>query len=373
MANTRPCHSRSKGNCRPAALQQPLAAACVNFLDYMARASSYSPSTVRAYSIDLAQFLRFAQRNGVHHTGQVDARLVELFKDSLAHLKPTTVCRKLAAVSAFFDWLWRHGHVASNPVGPVKRPKKRAAETKWVTPEDAVALLAACRDDRERAIIATFLRAALRCSELINLRLRDVDLVRNELHITGKGGVRRTVPILSDLRPYLVRWLAARGELDHDFVFTTRTGRPLYHKACWRLFRRLLKKAGLEHKGYTVHSLRHGAATQMYEAGVDIGVIARFLRHADLSTVSRYVHASAEAVRRQVEDKLSGQGFTLPPPPCGTHGELRTAVKEAVIEAMEVLLGLLRPCTTPEARVGIASLSAQRPATPLASEQWGRP
>ncbi|MBC7286835.1 MAG: tyrosine-type recombinase/integrase [Armatimonadetes bacterium] len=211
---------------------------CVaHFCRLLTASAEYARATARAYSTDLRQFVEFAETHGqATWVTDITPATVEAFKDSLARLKPTTVCRKLAAVSEFFDWLCRQRLVSSNPVAPVKRPKKRSAETVWVTPEDAIALLAACRDDRERAIIATFLRAALRYSELMNLRLQDVDLIRDELHVPGKGGIRRTLPILSDLRPYLVRWLSVRGELDHDFLFTTRTGRPLYRKACWRLF-----------------------------------------------------------------------------------------------------------------------------------------
>lgn len=292
------------------------------FTAFLAASGEYRGTTARCYCTDLRQFVSFARRIGVLFASDVTSVHVEAFKESLASLRLTTISRKLAAVSAFFDWLWRKGVVGSNLAAPVKRPRKRTADTKWVTPEDAVALLAACRDDRERAIIATYLRAALRSSELVNLRLGDLDLLRNEMHITGKGGCRRTIPILSDLRPYLVRWLSVRGECDHDFVFTTRSGRPLRQKACWRLLRRLAKAAGCTHKGYTIHSLRHGAATQMYEAGVDIGTIARFLRHSDLSTVSRYVHAGTETLRRQIEaknDETTLCSAASASPPNGRH------------------------------------------------------
>jgi len=277
----------------------------------------------------------------------VTTQLTQSYRESICHLRPATVSRKLSALSAFFNWLWLRGEVSSNPVSAVKRPRRKQEETKWVTAEDSVALLAACRDDRERAIFATYLRAALRYSELIGLRLHDVDLVRNELSVVGKGNVRRSVPILSDLRSHLVRWMAARPEAPHEFLFTTRTGKPLYEKACWRLFRRLVKRAGLEHKGYTVHSLRHGAASQMYEAGVDLGTIARFLRHADMSTVGRYVHAGTEVVRREVEGKMGTARTALPGPVYEVRAEvLETIVREAVGEAMDRLArtGVTRLC-----------------------------
>jgi site-specific recombinase XerD len=305
----------------------------------------YSNETARAYSGDLAQFAAWLERTSPRTSPKrISSPLIQRYAEALARLKPATIRRKLSALSAFFDWLVCRGEVRANPVAAVKRPRRRERETKWVTAEDSVALLAACRDDRERAIFVTYLRAGLRYSELMTLRLVDVDLGRNELSVVGKGRLRRGCPILSDLRPYLVRWLAVRPRRAHDFLFTTRTGGPLYEKACWRLFRKLLKRAGLERKGYTVHSLRHGAATQMYEAGVDLGTIARFLRHSDMSTVNRYVHAATDVVRREVEAKLNGTGLSLPGPGCPTSPEtLESVVREAVAEALARLCVPPRP------------------------------
>jgi site-specific recombinase XerD len=315
---------------------QSLPKAVAEFLRYLGSSAEYSPSTVRAYGIDLHQFAAYIVPCFPKLSlPDITPAIVQRFRESIAHLKPTTVSRKLAALSTFFNWLWLRGEVSANPVAALKRPRKRPDETTWVTAEDAVALMAACRGDRERAILATYMRAALRYTELIRLRLADIDLLRDEMHVVGKGNLRRTVPILSDLRPYIVRWLAVRPDRDHNYLFTTRTGGPLYDKACWRLFRRLLKRAGLEHKGYTVHSLRHGAATQMYEAGVDLATIARFLRHSDTSTVGRYVHATTQAVRREVEAKMASSGHPLVVQQALAEQEsLGIVVREAVVEAL---------------------------------------
>ena len=311
------------------------------FIGYIATSAEYSPCTAHAYAIDLEQFTDFLDRHDPHiQTANITPAVLQRFRESIAHLAPATVARKLAALSTFFNWLWLRGDVSANPVTALKRPRKRSEETKWVTAEDVVALLAACRNDRERAIVATYVRAALRYTELIQLRLADIDLLRDEMSVLGKGRTRRTVPILSDLRPYIVRWLAVRPEAGHDFVFTTRTGQPLYDKACWRMFRSLIKRAHLEHKGYTVHSLRHGAATQMYEAGVDLATIARFLRHSGTSTVGRYVHATTMAVRREVEAKMVSSGSPLDlHQALAERANLGRVVREAVQEAL-VQLGM---------------------------------
>ena len=169
-----------------------LRAAVQAFAAHLRCSSEYSSSTAKAYSIDVAQFLEYLEESFPDcWPEQVTPAIAQAYRERLAALKPATISRKLSALSAFLDWLWRHGEVAANPVTAVRRPRRKESETKWVTAEDSVALLAACRDDRERAIFATYLRAALRYSELMALRLVDVDLGRNELRVVGKGRLRR--------------------------------------------------------------------------------------------------------------------------------------------------------------------------------------
>lgn len=262
-------------------------------------------STVRSYEVDLGQFVSFLEKQD-HSLRPVEIAPMHVvrFRDSKPDWKPATVKRKLCALKSFFEWLVEHGHVETNPAASVARPQSTKSETNYVTGDEALSMLLQCRDDRERAIFMTFWRAALRYSELQDLRIGDVDLSRNELRVKGKGGHVATVPILSDLRPYLVRWLQVRPDVDHDYLFTSRTGAPMYDKCARRLIQRLIDHAGLSEKGYTPHSLRHGCATELYEAGVDLGTVARFLRHRDMSTVNRYVHGSTDRIRREIEDKL---------------------------------------------------------------------
>lgn len=296
------------------------------WLELIGEAGRAAATTVRCYETDLRQFRDFlAERGHSTNVADVEPSDVAAFRDSNLDWKPSTVKRKLAALARFFDWALEHGLVQSNPVAPIGRPESHAEETRFVTPEDALAMLLQCRDDRERAIFMTFWRAGLRYQELQHLKVEDVDLSRNEIRVEGKGGHIARVPILSDLRPYLVRWMEARPGVGHDYFFTTRTGRPMYNKCARRLLTRLIKHAGLEHKGYTPHSLRHGCATVLYEAGVYLGTVAQFLRHRDMSTVGRYVHASTGRIRREIEDKLGSQD-------ADALTALNTAQTESLIE-----------------------------------------
>lgn len=303
-----------------------LAALATTWLDFLGASGRASASTVRSYEVDLRQFAEHLDSRG-HSMDprEVTPQDVVRFRDANHEWSSATVRRKLAAISSFFNWVVEHGHADTNPAGSVRRPDGGSDETVFVTPDDALAMLLQCRDDRERAIFMTFWRAGLRYGELRGLRLTELDLSRNELRVTGKGGHVAAVPILSDLRPYLVRWLEVRPDANHDHLFTSRTGAPMYDKCGRRLLARLIRHAGLEHKGYTPHSLRHGCATELYESGVDLGTVARFLRHRDLSTVSRYVHATTGRVRREIEDKLGLHD-------ADTFSALSAAQTEALVE-----------------------------------------
>ncbi|MGD9498449.1 MAG: tyrosine-type recombinase/integrase [Armatimonadota bacterium] len=301
-----------------------LTAQAARWLDFLAAAGRAADATVRSYQCDLRQFVEHLRAQGrTLALGDVTPTDIVRFRDSNPRWKPATVRRKLAALSSWFDWLVEHGDLEANPATAVSGPDLRAQQTSYVTADDAVAMLLACRNDRERAIFMTFWRAGLRYGELRDLRLDDLDLSRNELRVRGKGGHVAAVPVLSDLRPYLVRWLEARPEVAHDYLFTSRTGAPMYDTCARRLFTRLIRHAGLAGKRYTPHSLRHGCATALYEAGVDIGTVARFLRHRDLTTVNRYVHASTGRIRYEIENRL------------GSHdGDALSTLNAAQMEAL---------------------------------------
>jgi site-specific recombinase XerC len=156
-----------------------LRAAATVFLLHLHSSAEYSSATAKAYGGDPAQFAAWLERTSPRTPpNRISFPLIQRYAEALAGLKPATIRRKLSALSAFFNWLGCGGEVRASPVAAVKRPRRKQKETTWVTAEDSVALLAVCRDDRERAIFATCFRAALRCSGLMGLRLVDVDLAR---------------------------------------------------------------------------------------------------------------------------------------------------------------------------------------------------
>jgi len=109
------------------------------FIHHITRSSEYSPSAVKAYRIDLTQFVAFlADTAPGIAVAEITPRVVQAYAEHIADLRPTTVGRKLSALKTLFDWLWLRGDVASNPVQALKRPRNWAKETRWVTAEDGV-------------------------------------------------------------------------------------------------------------------------------------------------------------------------------------------------------------------------------------------
>jgi site-specific recombinase XerD len=255
------------------------------------RLRNYAPRTIDTYVGAVAQFAR--------HCGKSPALLgpqeVRAYQLHLLHTHASwsrfnqVVCalRFLYRVT-----LGRPDVVTMIPYG--KRPQTLPAV---LSRAEVQRLLAALPDNRYRTLIRTTYACGLRLSEVVRLRVADVDSSRGVLVIRqGKGRKDRLVPLspalLAELRAYWRRYRPA------DWLFPgQRRGRHLHPAALQRTFARLVRPLGFR-KGVSLHTLRHSYATHLLEAGVDVVTLQRLLGHRHLSTTARYLHVSAQDLRR---------------------------------------------------------------------------
>jgi integrase/recombinase XerC/integrase/recombinase XerD len=256
-----------------------------------------SPATRRSYRVDLAEFAAWLARRGLE-LEQVDARALAAYAAELGSdrpgrrprkLAPATLARKLAAVRS----LLRHAR------GPAKVPEValggRAARRlpHAPSPRETDRLLAALERDgplglRNRALFELVYSAGLRSQEAVDLRLADVDFEREAVHVRGKGGKERLVPLGEEAAAWLRRYLEearpalVRGAV--DALFVSARGRPLDTST----LRRLVANP---------HRLRHAFATHLLEGGADLRTIQELLGHSSLSTTQVYSHVDARRLR----------------------------------------------------------------------------
>ncbi len=249
-----------------------------------------------------------------------------LYSDSERENQTAAKARKLAAVRALYKFLVvKRGYLENNPTANIDTPKRKKSLPKFLSLEEAQALLHAVVSDtesslRERdfAIITLFLNCGMRVSELVGINVQDLDPDLRSLRVLGKGNKERIIYLNEACREALRGYLAIRlGEpcktaTDRALFLSNRLTR-LSIQGVQVTVQKYLKRAGLESKHYSVHKLRHTAATLMYQSGaVDIRVLKDILGHEQLNTTQIYTHVS----NRNMEDAmrynpLSGEN---PPP-----------------------------------------------------------
>jgi site-specific recombinase XerD len=270
-----------------------------------------NPNTRKAYENDLREFQQFAGIGQPHEFRAVTRAHVIAWRTDLERRRcaPTTIQRKLAALSSLFAYLAEHNAVLHNPVDGVKRPKAHRQEgtTPALSDEQARALLSAPRGDsvkakRDRAILATLAYHGMRREELCKLKVRDLQRRDGVLQfrIAGKGEKIRYVPVGMKALRLLTEYLEAAGhkeDLEGPLFrpvqnrVTGQLNKPLHPVSVYQdIVKRYGKEVGItaDVRGFCVHSLRATAATNALAHGADIAKVQEWLGHADISTTRMY-------------------------------------------------------------------------------------
>jgi site-specific recombinase XerD len=261
-------------------------------------APDLSDSTRRAYRVDVEEFTAWLRARGCS-LAQVDAATLSAYVAELGSARPgrnprklarSTIARKLAAVRALLRYTLGAGRVPGGQLGPRRArrlpdaPKAEEVEAalERLDGDDPLAL-------RNRALLELVYSAGLRSREAVDLDLGDVDFEQEAVHVRGKGGKERVVPLGEEAAYMLRRYLEdSRPELARgaeDALFLSARGRRLDTSTIRRL---------LPHP----HRLRHAFATHLLEGGADLRVIQELLGHSSLSTTQAYSHVDARRLRK---------------------------------------------------------------------------
>jgi site-specific recombinase XerD len=258
------------------------------------RSPGLGESTRRAYRGDVEEFGRWLSRRGLK-VRDVDVRVLTDYASDLGKarprkLAPATIARKLAAVRSFLRFTLGPANVPGAALGP-RRPRRLPDTPKAVEVEAA---LDALDGDgplalRNQALVELVYSAGLRSAEAVGLELADVDFDREQLHVRGKGGKERVVPLGEEAALLLARYLhdarpkLARGA--ENAVFLSARGNRLDTSTVRRVFAH-------------PHRLRHAFATHLLEGGADLRTIQELLGHSSLSTTQLYSHVDGKRLRR---------------------------------------------------------------------------
>jgi integrase/recombinase XerD len=279
------------------------------FISYLAVEKGLSHNTQSAYSRDLTRYLDFLEKSGLQKPSDVSPADIAAFMVTLQKLKigPRSRARCLSAIRMFHKFLMIENYADSNPAAIIEAPRTLHKLPQFLDGHEVDALFAACQgerseDLRDLAMLELLYATGLRVSELVNLRLREVNLDSGYLMTLGKGNKERLVPIGESARVratvYLETFRQRSDPLRHNpYFFLSRLGEAMSRQAFWNIIKKRARMAAIR-KDISPHTLRHSFATHLLENGADLRSVQIMLGHADLATTQIYTHVTRERLKR---------------------------------------------------------------------------
>ena len=276
------------------------------FLNYLLVEKGAAANTVAAYSRDLTRYLLFLGERapGDIRPSDVTGYLAKLKEEGIG---PRSRARALSALRMLHRFLVREGYCEQNPTAIVEAPKGVLRLPVVLSGREVEALLAAPLDTgagelRDAAMLELLYATGLRVSELVGLKLGDVNLSAGYLMTIGKGDKERLIPMGESACHVVGRYLLeARGELlkegSSTRLFLSRLGEGMTRQAFWNIIKKRAQQAGVR-SGISPHTLRHSFATHLLENGADLRSVQIMLGHADLSSTQIYTHVTRERLKR---------------------------------------------------------------------------
>ncbi len=314
------------------------------FASYKLAIQGCSRKTVNEYLLDLRTFTRYiiARRSGMSPDDEAfdELSILDVTPELYQSIKTTEIydflmytgtvrqnmwaakARKLSAIKALYKYMIvKRGMDFDNPAANIESPKPKKTLPKFLSLEESLLLLEAIKNDtenknrlRDYTIVTLFLNCGMRVSELVGINLNDLDRELRSMRVVGKGNKERVIYLNSACRSALAEYLNTRlaeGAVecpDERALFLSSRHQRISVKTVQWLVYKHLGEAGLSAKHYSVHKLRHTAATLMYQSGeVDVRVLKDILGHEQLNTTQIYTHVSNAAMSEAMEkNPLSG-------------------------------------------------------------------
>ncbi|MCP4722666.1 MAG: site-specific tyrosine recombinase XerD [Desulfobacteraceae bacterium] len=276
-----------------------------NYLDFLIIEKGLSHNSIESYSTDLAGYGDFLEKNKINDMTQADTTVILAWLIHLAKkgLSSKSRARHLITIRGFYKYLISEKYLNINPVKDVDIPKIGQSLPRIMSIPEVETLLdtgdlTKPRELRNVAMMEIMYGAGLRVSELIFLKLQDVNLDAGVLRVMGKGSKERIVPIGAKAKSITREWIDTGRPLvlkniPSQYLFVARAGKPMTRQAFWKIIKKNAGLAGIS-KNITPHTLRHSFATHLLEGGADLRSVQTMLGHSDISTTQIYTHISRE-------------------------------------------------------------------------------
>lgn len=267
----------------------------LRFSSFLGAEKRASPHTVRAYMNDVEEFLLFLKKRYSIPPEKAKPLHIRSYILSLKDLKRRTIFRKLSSLRTFFNFLIYEGRMEINPAESVEMRGRERNLPSFLTVDETFRLLDSqevLESKRDRAILELLYDSGVRVSELVSLKLKDLDLKNGVLLVKGKRGKERLVPIGKKAVTALEEYLKERADVSPESpLFSGKNGKSLSDRTVRRIVRKYSILCGIP-KRVTPHTFRHSYATHLLESGADIRGIQELLGHSTIASTQQYLHSS---------------------------------------------------------------------------------
>jgi len=274
------------------------------YIQFLIVEKGLSENSIAGYAHDLKEYLRFLDKKNINKITEKDTAFILEYLIALqkAKLSPKTRERRVCAIKGFYKFFVNEKKLKSDPSKFIDLPKKGLKLPDVLSVSEIERLIKAPntktdRGLRDRAMLELLYAAGLRVSELINIKVADINMHACFIRIFGKGSKERVVPIGLCAKKNIEKYLrTARQKILKDkiscYIFITRAGKPMTRQGFWKNLKKYAKASGITKK-ITPHTIRHSFATHLVEGGADLRSVQIMLGHSDISTTQIYTHIAS--------------------------------------------------------------------------------
>ena len=270
-----------------------------SFLDSLYIEKGLSKNTVSSYKNDISSFLSWLNNKQINYQ-QVSGKNINEFISNLFNsgLKSSSINRKISSIKHFYLFLSKKKIIKYSPADEIETPKQEKYLPVSMSEDEVERLLSSPNPNqiierRDKAMIEILYATGMRISELVNLKLTDVDFNRSVLKVFGKGSKERLVPYGEKAAEALDIYLRDRKKSDSKNVFLSNRGSQITRGAFWQRIKIYIKRENLK-SSISPHTLRHAFATHLLNRGADLRSVQILLGHSDLSTTQIYTHIAKQ-------------------------------------------------------------------------------
>jgi len=274
-----------------------------DYLSFLKVERGLAEQTISSYRIDLKEFAESLNKKSIKSITPADAVnfISQLNSNSR---KPSTIARKISSLKRFFGYLVDNENLSENPFASLAAPKISRYHPDYLSPKEIEQIidkidLTSKNGIRDRMIIELLYGCGLRISELLNLKLSDMEFEAGFLRVTGKGNKQRLVPLGEYARKAVEKHLAndisIKPQNSTNLLIHNKIGKILSRVGLWKIIKKRVLEAGIT-KQVSPHTFRHSFATHLIEGGADLRIVQEMLGHADITTTQIYTRIDREYI-----------------------------------------------------------------------------